>query len=744
MADRSAVVVGAGLGGLAAAVALAGRGHRVTLLERGARPGGYAVAFRKGGFSFDPALHVVPQGGPGGEFRRMADELGLSVGFIRLERGFEIRLGDLRVDLPNDWRGFFDTLAGVAPAERPGLDRLRLDLERHAPVYQALFDPSVGRLRAVPPFIPRLPRFLRHSTRPAADYLAGFVGDARIRALLFAPAVFMGLPPSRLPALTWQMMAWILLSGGMYTIAGGGQALTDTLADRLRQLGGQLVTRADVTRIEVERGRAVGVATGDGRLFPARAVISAVSLPATLDLLAGAGPAVGRHRRRLAGLLPSTSALVLSCGLSCDPREAGIASPVTLAFPEADLERIMTGASAPGAAFSLVAHGLTGLGSAFARAPARSRSWRRSTARAWLGLAEPAYRNRKEQAMAAMLAGLDRRFPGLAARVEVADLATPRTLRATPATRPGRSSASPSTGGAHRRLLAAEPPPGPRGASPPGPGPSTWAASCRWSSPAWPPPAARRGTSGERPALVAVTGLGLLTGLGLDLPTSTGGAWCPDAVRRAASPSSTPRACRPPSASSCRRGPTSCSRQFMKPQPRPDDPGDDDRAGRRADGDRRRGARRPRCRPGPGRRGPRHDGHGLHPAGRRPVDQHRILRNMSNAAAAWISLKFKFAGPSFVVGTACSSGAYALAAAHWLIASGRRDVVVAGAADSSLNRLDVQGFSSLMALAEDEGDWRRASRPFDRDRSGFVIGEGGGVAGARVARVRAPARGARV
>ncbi len=109
------------------------------------------------------------------------------------------------------------------------------------------------------------------------------------------------------------------------------------------------------------------------------------------------------------------------------------------------------------------------------------------------------------------------------------------------------------------------------------------------------------------------------------------------------------------------------------------------------------------------------------------IDQHRILRGMSNSPAAWVSLKFKYGGPSFVVGTACSSGAYALAAAHWLIASGQADAVVTGAADSSLNRLDVQGFSSLMALAEEPGEMATASRPFDRQRSGFVIGEGGGV-----------------
>jgi len=125
------------------------------------------------------------------------------------------------------------------------------------------------------------------------------------------------------------------------------------------------------------------------------------------------------------------------------------------------------------------------------------------------------------------------------------------------------------------------------------------------------------------------------------------------------------------------------------------------------------------------------------------IDQHRILRGMSNSPSAWVSLKFKFAGPSFVVGTACSSGTYALAAAHWLIASGQADIVVTGAADSSLNRLDVQGFSSLMALAEESGDLKAASRPFDRSRSGFVIGEGGGVL-VLESRESARRRGARV
>lgn len=108
-------------------------------------------------------------------------------------------------------------------------------------------------------------------------------------------------------------------------------------------------------------------------------------------------------------------------------------------------------------------------------------------------------------------------------------------------------------------------------------------------------------------------------------------------------------------------------------------------------------------------------------------DEQRILRNMANASASWISLRHKFHGPSFVVSTACSSGAYALSSAIELIVSGQCDAVVAGSADSSINYADVEGFQSIMALSEEEEDFAHACRPFDATRNGFVMGEGGGM-----------------
>ena len=108
-------------------------------------------------------------------------------------------------------------------------------------------------------------------------------------------------------------------------------------------------------------------------------------------------------------------------------------------------------------------------------------------------------------------------------------------------------------------------------------------------------------------------------------------------------------------------------------------------------------------------------------------DEHRILRNMANASSSWISLRNKYRGPSYTVSTACSSGAYALAGAMDLILTGQCDAVVVGSADSSINYADIEGFQSIMALSEEKDDMQHASRPFDAKRSGFVMGEGGGM-----------------
>jgi 3-oxoacyl-[acyl-carrier-protein] synthase II len=100
---------------------------------------------------------------------------------------------------------------------------------------------------------------------------------------------------------------------------------------------------------------------------------------------------------------------------------------------------------------------------------------------------------------------------------------------------------------------------------------------------------------------------------------------------------------------------------------------------------------------------------------------------LANLAPGQVSMRFGFQGPSYTTTSACASGAHAIADAARLIRTGEVDAAVAGGAEAAVTPLGVGGFTALRALSTRNEEPEAASRPFDRDRDGFVIGEGAGV-----------------
>ncbi|HZW89808.1 MAG TPA: beta-ketoacyl-ACP synthase II [Myxococcaceae bacterium] len=104
-----------------------------------------------------------------------------------------------------------------------------------------------------------------------------------------------------------------------------------------------------------------------------------------------------------------------------------------------------------------------------------------------------------------------------------------------------------------------------------------------------------------------------------------------------------------------------------------------------------------------------------------------VLELLSNTAAGMVSIRHGAAGPNYAPVAACSTGAHALGEALWSIRTGRSEAVIAGAAEAAVTRLGIGGFEAMNALSSRNDAPQEASRPFDRERDGFVLGEGAGV-----------------
>jgi 3-oxoacyl-[acyl-carrier-protein] synthase II len=113
--------------------------------------------------------------------------------------------------------------------------------------------------------------------------------------------------------------------------------------------------------------------------------------------------------------------------------------------------------------------------------------------------------------------------------------------------------------------------------------------------------------------------------------------------------------------------------------------------------------------------------------GPRKISPFFIPKVISNLAAGHIAIRYGAKGVNWTPTSACASGTHAIGEAFHLIRRGMQDAVIAGGAESVITPLGVGGFSSMKALSTRNDEPERASRPFDKERDGFVVGEGSGV-----------------
>ncbi|MBW1801346.1 MAG: NAD(P)/FAD-dependent oxidoreductase [Deltaproteobacteria bacterium] len=321
------VIVGAGMGGLACALALARKGRRVKVLEQHSVPGGYCTAFERKGFVFDAAVHFVMECGEGGALRGLVEELGLGkeIAFSRIDPSIRIFLPDGEdVALPSSAHDFVTILIRKFPDEEKGIRAL-------FKVMETLYEDSKK-------FPDVSSSILEYGEMVFQELLDRHLKSKVLKSIVAAPQIY--LPPATTTsALYMSGLIMSILDVGLYYPRGGTQGMANRFADNIRTFGGDVEVRSMVDKIIVEGGRAVGVETRDGRRIKANYVVSNADALQTFFGLIGEELLDPETVRNLKGLDIRVSAFLVYLGVDLDLQSLEIANHEMILIESYDREK---------------------------------------------------------------------------------------------------------------------------------------------------------------------------------------------------------------------------------------------------------------------------------------------------------------------------------------------------------------------------------------------------------------------
>jgi phytoene desaturase len=277
----SAIVIGAGIGGIATATHLAKQGLNVTVIEKNNRPGGRCDRFKKSGHHFDtgPTLFVMPLVYKA-EFAALGAPMHEMLDLQRVDPTYHLIFDDnSRLNLTSDMKRMQEQLNSMEAGSFQGFLRYLDEGHRH---YHLAIEKLVNRdfRKAVDFFSPgNLP--LLYQLKPLAkhyDNMANYFDNPRLKAAFTFQDMYMGLSPFEAPA-TFSMMQYTEMAHGVWYPKGGMYRIVEALMDIARAAGVEFEFGTAVEQIVLKGSRATGVELEDGRCRKADAIVANADLP---------------------------------------------------------------------------------------------------------------------------------------------------------------------------------------------------------------------------------------------------------------------------------------------------------------------------------------------------------------------------------------------------------------------------------------------------------------------------------
>ena len=334
--------LGAGNGGLTAALKLAQAGMNVVLFEKHNVPGGCATSFRRGRFEFDASLHQLngigtkEQPGP---LRMVFDELGIldELKFVFMDDLFRVVVED-KVDMSfkPDRAAFTETLKSNFPDERKNIDRFMDFLF-------AFYQETIGVLVFQDPEATRekYPLTFQYAFKSVSDVLDMFFTDQTLKAAITPYWAYVGTPPHQLSFPYFTMVLASFMQTAPCHFEGGSQALSNTLLSHFLKYGGTARFNCGVEKIKVANGAVKGIITSEEEEINVQHIVSNASKIRTFVDMIEPENIPKQVLEDMRGLDVAISAISLYIGCDCEPEELNIKESTNFVLNHSKLDDIL-------------------------------------------------------------------------------------------------------------------------------------------------------------------------------------------------------------------------------------------------------------------------------------------------------------------------------------------------------------------------------------------------------------------
>ncbi len=281
MKTKSVIVIGAGIGGITAAIHLAKRGLHVTIVEKNARPGGRCNRFSREGHHFDtgPTFFLLPLIYES-EFRALGTSMRQQLDLQRVDPSYHLVFDDgSQLALTSDMNAMQEQLEAIQPGSFQGLLRYLQEGKHH---YQLAVDRLIKRdFRKASDFFTLQNIALLFRVKPLVRHyhnMSAYFDDPRLKAAFTFQDSYMGVSPFDAPA-TFSLEPYTELEQGVWYPKGGMYRVVETLTELARQAGVEFIFNSPVDRIDINSTHARGVILDGGPRLDADGILANADLP---------------------------------------------------------------------------------------------------------------------------------------------------------------------------------------------------------------------------------------------------------------------------------------------------------------------------------------------------------------------------------------------------------------------------------------------------------------------------------